>query len=353
MLFAIVLIFMQAGFYLACRASANRIHAMLDFDAAITSARYAFVADADRMPRERIEVARAVPGVARVSALKIGPGLWRAADGSNRYDALLLGVDPEDHPFQVPEINAQLDLLQRPDTALFDQRGHPILGEQVTGTVSELNRRRMTVAGTFSWGAGFVTQGLAITHERTFSNLFSQRSANDIQLGLIHLEPGASAGDVLSRLASQLPSDVKVWSRAAIEARDRKFFLSDRPIGLMFTSGMVLAVLVGGIILFQVLASEITSRRSEFATLQALGYTRGQVYRLVVTQGFLYTLAAFVPASLLAFVLFRVVREVARLPMQLTAGLLLAVLAASLLMCLTGALIASRKVRSADPADLF
>ncbi len=353
MLFAIVLIFMQAGFYLACRASATRIHAMLDYDAVITSARYAFVADADRMARERLEVARAVAGVARVSAVKIGPGLWRPATGSNRYDTLLLGVNPADRPFLPKEINQRLARLQQPDTVLFDQLAHPIVGVNVTGTVAEFHNRRLEVVGEFTWGAGFVTQGMAITHEHTFSNLFPERSFSDIQLGLIHLEPEADVDDVLHHLAALLPADVKVWSRSAIQARDRRFFLSERPIGLMFTSGMVLAVLVGGIILFQVLASEITSRRQEFATLQALGYSRAQVYRIVVAQGFLYTLAAFLPASLVAFVLFRVVRDVARLPMQLDIGLLAAVLTASLLMCLAGALIASLKVRSADPADLF
>ncbi len=353
MLFAIVLIFMQAGFYLACRASATRIHALLDFDAAITSARYAFVADADRMERARIEVARSVPGVASVSAVKIGPLLWRTPAPANRYDTLILGVDPTDRPFSSADINQQLTKLQHPDTVLFDQLAHPILGANITGVVSEARNRRVTVVGEFDWGAGFVTQGLAITHEHTFSNLFSERPSADIQLGLIHLEPGAEVDTVLRQLEASLPADVTVWSRAAIEARDRRFFLSERPIGLMFTSGMVLAVLVGGIIIFQVLASEITSRRSEFATLQALGFARRQVYEVVVAQGFLYTLTAFVPASLLAWLLFGIVRDVARLPMRLDLGLLAAVLITSLLMCLTGALLASRRVRSADPADLF
>jgi putative ABC transport system permease protein len=351
--FALVLMFMQLGFYLACRVSATRIHALLDFDALITSARYTFAIEADRMARDRLELARAVPGVAAVSAVRVGPGLWRSPQSRNRYDAVLLGVDPADRPFRLDALDRQLDLLHQADTVLFDQSAHPVLGANPPGTVSEFNHRRLRVAGGFTWGVGFVANGVAVTSEHTFANVFPSRSPGDLQLGLVKLRPGARLADVMRDLDARLPDDVVVWSRAEIEARDRSFFLSERPIGLMFQSGVVLAVLVGGIILFQVLASEVTHRRGELATMQALGYTRGQVYRMVAAQGLAYTLAAFLPASLLAFGLYALVRRVARLPMELTAGPLAAVLGMSLLMCTAGALLASRRVRAADPADLF
>ena len=351
--FAIVLIFMQLGFYLACRTSATRIHTLLDSDIFITSARYAFVAEADRFPRERIEQARAVQGVASVAGVRVGPSLWRTPQTRNRYDTVFLSVDPMDRPFVPGSINAQLDRLQRPDTVLFDQLAHPVLGDTATGTVSETESRRLTVVGEFSWGVGFVANGIAITSESTFSNLFPNLAADELQLGLLRLRPGARIAEVRDAVRQRLPSDVKIWSRQDIEDRDRRFFLSERPIGLMFQSGVVLAVLVGGIILFQVLASEVTSRRTELATLQAMGYSRGQVYRMVVVQGLLYTLAAFLPAVLLSSILFGVVRQLARLPMELSVGLLLAVLLISVAMCLAGALLASRRVRTADPADLF
>ena len=352
-LFAIVLIFMQVGFYLACRDSATRIHALLDFDAVITSARYAFVADADRLPRERLEQARAVPGVERVSAIRIGPTLWRSGGADNRYDTIFIGVDPIDRPFLLARITDQLDRLQHLDTVLYDHLAHPVLGRNPTGSFAEVAGRRLDIVGGFQWGAGFAANALVITSDRTFANLFPAKPLDHLQLGLIHLAPEAAEKEVLRDLEARLPNDVEVWSRAAIEARDRRFFLSERPIGLMFTSGVVLALLVGGIILFQVLASEVTSRRSEFATLQALGYSRAHVYRVVVAQGFLYTVTAFLPACLCAFALFWLVRRLARLPMQLTLGLSLSVLGLSLAMCLAGALLASRRVRSADPADLF
>ena len=357
-LFAIVLIFMQLGFYLACRTSSVRIHQLLDFDIALTSPRYSFILQAEHFQRSRLQQAAAVPGVVGVAPLHIGASLWRSNTRHNRYDTVVVGFDPTDQVFRLPDVTAQQGLLRQPDTLLFDSASHPLLGDNRRGTVSEIaaadsiEGRRVEVVGTYPWGAGFVANGVALVSEQTFQHIFAQPSGA-LQLGLVRLAPEADSATVLTALRQRLPADVRVWTRQQLEARDQRFFLRQRPIGLMFTSGVALAVLVGGMILFQVLASEVTSRRSEFATLQAIGYTPAQVYRVVVEQGLFYTAIAYLPAVVIAFLLFAVVRRAARLPMYLDAQQLLFVLLASLLMCISGALLASRRVRSADPAELF
>ena len=352
-IFAIVLLFMQSGFYLACRDSATRIHDLLDFDIAVTSARYAFVLQSDVMERDRLEMARAEPGVADVAAIRVGPGQWRSPRSGSAYDLVLLGVEPADRPFALESLDAALPQLHRAETVIFDVDAHPILGSNPAGTTSEFEGRSLRVADVFRWGAGFVANGLAVTSDATFARVFPRRQRSAVQLGLLRLDDGASATDVASRLRERLPADVRVWTREELKDADRRFFLRERPIGLMFTSGVVLAVLVGGVIIFQLLASEVASRRPEFATLKALGYGDGEIYTVVVAQGCFYTLFAFIPATLLAAGLFDVTRRLARLPMQLDVGLVAAVLVVSLLMCLAGALAAARKVRQADPADLF
>lgn len=358
-LFAILLIFMQLGFYMACRDSSIRVHDLLDFDLALTSPRYTSLVQSHHFPRGRLQQAAAVDGIESVAGVRVAPSLWRSNTFDNRYDNLVVSVDPSDRPFVHPEIAAQLDLLKVPDTLLYDRAAHPLQGNNPAGTVTEIAPagrilgRRVEVVGTFEWGAGFVANGVAITAHPTFVQLFPDRHPEDLQLGLIRLRDGARQGTVVAALRHLLPDDVRVWSRSQLEARDRRFFLRERPIGLMFTSGVALAMLVGGMILFQVLASEVTSRRDEFATLQAIGYSPSQVVRVVLEQGLLYTLMAYLPAALLAAGLFQVTRQVTRLPMQLDGIQLLVVLLASLTMCLSGALLASGRIRSADPADLF
>ncbi|MEM1204282.1 MAG: FtsX-like permease family protein [Acidobacteriota bacterium] len=350
--FAIVLIFMQAGFYEACKASAIRIHRLLDFDLMVVSKHYSFIMESSSFPPERLAQAEAVDGVAATVPVHLFPTLWRNPQTANRYDLALLGVDPSDHPFLPPTFGALMPSIQPADTVLFDRDAHPILGHNPAGTWGQVEDRRLQVVGDFAWGVGFVGQGLAVASEETLRRV-SPGDSGALELGLVRVEPGADVDSVAAALEQRLPPDVQVWTRSAIEARDQRFFLRDRPIGLMFTSGLLLAIFIGGVILFQVLASEVTSRKGELATLQALGYTRRQVYGVVLEQGLLYAAVAFLPAVAAAVVLFAVTRRLARLPMHLGPGLVLAVFGVSLAMCLVGALAASARVRSADPADLF
>ena len=351
--FAILLIFMQLGFYLACRTSAVRVHEMLDFDLMLVSARYVFIMEASPFPRDRVDQAAAVPGVAQALPLRVGAELWRNPQSGNRHDAFVLGVDPDLPPFADADLFHQTAKLKKVDTVLFDRAAHPVLGAHQIGTRSEIVGRQLEVVGLFEWGAGFVANGIFVVSKRTYQSLFPTTGPNAVELGVIRLEAGADPERVAAAIAARLPDDVEVWSRQRLEARDRAFFLEQRPIGMMFTSGVVVAFLVGAVILFQVLSSEVTNRLDEFATLKALGFRDLQIYRVVVEQGVLYCLAAFVPAAVLATGLYALVRQVARLPLEMSPGLLLAVLALSLLMCLAGALIASRRLRQAEPADLF
>ncbi|MEO1088909.1 MAG: ABC transporter permease, partial [Acidobacteriota bacterium] len=328
--FAITLLFMQAGFYQACRDSAVRVHGLLDYDLLLTSPSYAFIVASGRIPRERLAQAEAFDGVRAAVPVRVGGRLWRNPQTGNSSELLLLGVEPSDRPFVHAGVGAQLHRLSEADRVLFDTSAHPSLGENPTGTWSEMLGRRLQVVGHFEWGAGFISDGMAITGVESFERIFDLPRTHT-EIALVQLDDGARLDDVADRLGAGLPADVRVWTRAEIEARDRRFFLQERPIGLMFTSGVVLAVAVGGVILFQILASEVTARRSELATLQALGYSRNAVYRVVFEQGLLYTAFAFVPASVTAAGLFVVTGHIARLPMRLGPTLLILVFSLSLL----------------------
>jgi putative ABC transport system permease protein len=158
---------------------------------------------------------------------------------------------------------------------------------------------------------------------------------------------------VLADLRRAMPPDTTVLEREALMVQDQAYFMLQRPTGLLFISGVVLAVLVGGVILFQVLASEIAQQIGELATLKAMGYTTGQLRRLVLEQGLLYGSLGFVPAAVLSAGIYALVRAVARMPIVMTLERLALVAALSLAMCAASALLAARKLDRADPAELF
>ena len=74
---------------------------------------------------------------------------------------------------------------------------------------------------------------------------------------------------------------------------------------------------------------------------------------MVVEQAALSALAGWVPAVLISIVIFRILGGVALLPLHMTIRLALISLALTLAMCLISAILAVRRVVSADPAEVF
>jgi putative ABC transport system permease protein len=104
---------------------------------------------------------------------------------------------------------------------------------------------------------------------------------------------------------------------------------------------------------YQVMAGDVGHRLGEFATLKAIGYGNGYINRVVLQQALLLAVAGFVPGLLGAWLVYGATRHFAHLPLEMTwqvAGLVLGLV---VVMCTVSGFLALRKVRAADPADLF
>jgi putative ABC transport system permease protein len=72
-----------------------------------------------------------------------------------------------------------------------------------------------------------------------------------------------------------------------------------------------------------------------------------------VKQAVILAVCGFVPGLLISAWLYRVAGAATRLPMELTPARIAAVLGLTIAMCAVSALFAMRKVRNADPAEIF
>jgi putative ABC transport system permease protein len=97
----------------------------------------------------------------------------------------------------------------------------------------------------------------------------------------------------------------------------------------------------------------VARQLSQYATLKAIGYTDSYLGRIVVSLAVIMAGMAFVPALAAAIVIYGKVREVSRLPIEMTGWRVAAVLLIALTMSAASALIAVHRVRRADPADVF
>ena len=104
---------------------------------------------------------------------------------------------------------------------------------------------------------------------------------------------------------------------------------------------------------YQVLYTDLSDHRAQYATLKAMGYEDGYLVRMVVAQSAFHALVAYLPAWFLGIFLFAVVGDLALLPLRMTVGLTVISLALTLAMCLLSGLVAVRRVVSADPAEVF
>jgi len=111
--------------------------------------------------------------------------------------------------------------------------------------------------------------------------------------------------------------------------------------------------IVGMLISYQIIYTDLADQQPQYATMKAMGYRTRYLVQVVLEQATLSALAGWVPASLIAIVLFHIVGEMALLPLHMTVQLALVSLLLTLGMCLISAVLAVRRVISADPAEVF
>jgi putative ABC transport system permease protein len=207
--------------------------------------------------------------------------------------------------------------------------------------------------GRYVIGAGFVAGATMVTSRDTFLRIFPEESPDRISHGLVRLKPGVEAATAAAELKKALAPAVSVVTREELAAREQRFWLKVKPIGIMFTSGVLIAFIAGAVILYQVLATEVQNRLREYATLKALGYENRYVYGVVARQALIFAGLGFVPAYCFALGLYFLLRTRALVPVSMELSRASGVLFLTGLMCLSATFLAVRKLRAADPADLF
>jgi putative ABC transport system permease protein len=189
--------------------------------------------------------------------------------------------------------------------------------------------------------------------DQNFARLYDGYPLEDVSLGLVTLRPGADPAEVARLLRDALPPDVRVLSRAEQAAHEKRYWAVQSSVGLTCGFGTAVAIVVGLVILYQVLATDLANHLPEYATLKALGYRDSDLARLVLLKVVLLGLLAYAPALPLALLIYAVTRASAHLPMFMTGPRVLVVLAIALAMGALSARLALHKLRTADPADLY
>ena len=357
--FADILIFIQLGFKSALLDSNTGLPSLLQADLLLVSRQAQNFGQLDTFPRRRLFQAKNIPEIESADPLYVSVGAWKNPQTKKESSLVILGFNPGRPAFNLPEINQNLKIIQYPDVLLFDRGSDGEYKDAIAQIAqgnpvsTELQGRKITVKGLYRVGASFIADGSVITSDQNFLRIYKDRTAGEVSMGLITLKSGSDASTVAAKLRSQLPDDVKVFTRQEFVIAERKYLETGTSIGFIFTFGVVVGFVVGVIIVYQILFSNVTEHLAEYATLKAMGYSNGYLLGVVFQEAIILAISGFFPGCLIAVGLYGVTSSVTSLPLVMTLGRVIQVLVLTIIMCAASATIAVEKLRAADPADVF
>jgi putative ABC transport system permease protein len=357
--FADILMLMQLGFQGALFQSSVRIHETLEADIVLTSPQIRNMLSPSEFSRRRLYQALDVPGVASVNPLYIVLANWKHPTTHKQGQMLLLGADPSRKFITRFDINQNLDQLKIPDTLLFDQKTRGDYKAALTdfaqnkSVLTEIKGQKQQIRGLFSIGSSFGVDGTLVTSTETFLRLHSQRGASNVSLGLIKITPGSDPHQIARALRQKLLNDVNVYTLEEFIDFEKNFWATNTPIGFIFRLGVAMGFIVGVILVYQVLSTDVNSHIQEYATFRAMGYSQRYLLGIVLEEAIILAVLGFIPSLAISSILYHLTRQATSLPIYLTVARAMGILITTIFMCLISGLIATCKLQSADPADIF
>jgi putative ABC transport system permease protein len=353
MIVAVLMIFLQLGFYSAIPAGGNLVYDHMIFDLMLTSTHYIFQGQAPSIPRRRLYQALAHGDVASAAPLYMGVVNWINETDGGRYEVFVIGFRLEDQIFDVPNLTRQLDILRREDTVLIDSATYPMFGKLQAGRITEMSNRTVTIGGTYDLGIGFLGLGVALASDQNFFRLQPERSLSSASLGLVRLKPGANPDKVAEDLRAIMPADTRVFTRSEFRQFELDYWVERTSTGQVFGFGVVVALIVGGVILYQTLSTQVSRQLPQYATLKAMGYSDKYLRGIVICLALMMSASALPLASVAALISYDFLHDATKLPIAMNEIRLFVVVALTLLMSTGAAVYAARALRRADPVDLF
>ena len=357
--FADMLMFLQLGFRAALFDSSVTFHQALAGEIFLMSPQSDALGFTEPFSARRLYESAAVDQVESVVPIYLDYGSWKNPVDRNTRTILAIGFNPAQNPVNFSGIDQNIDQIKFPDTVLFDERSRPEFGaipdllQQQKTVKAEVSSRKVTVGGVFAMGASFAADGNIITSDTNFLRLFPNRQKGLIDIGIINLEPGANIEQAKTTLKAKLPKDVEIFDRAEFIQEEISYWQSATAIGFIFTLGTAIGFVVGIVIVYQILYTDVANHLPEYATLKAMGYKERYFVILVFQEAIILAVLGFLPGYLIATGLYSLAAGAPALALAITSSRATSLVILTVIMCCVSGSVAVRKLSAADPADIF
>lgn len=275
---------------------------------------------------------------------------------------LVIGFPVTTNPFHIQEIGEELYKLGEKGALLIDECSksdfRPIIQEVIKLERSNISLRsgsgqiKLSLKGVFPLGMNEVNYSHLLTSDATFMDIFGVKR-KDINIGVIYLKPGADPGQVKKLLGTYLPPDVVVMHKHEILANEKELFEFKTPVGIFLRIAVLVSVVGGIVVVYQILYQMTSKYLREYSTLKAIGFSHGMLISIVLVQAMTLTITGYALGLAISFYLYDWMSELISIPYRIEMSKAVAVFALVTFISQVSALLAIRKLREADPADLF
>lgn len=356
--FANVLVFVQLGIMNSMAAATLRPFQFFRADIMISAGDANSLTEGGNVARQWLLQAMADPDVAEGASLFIANVPWDRGDKD--ISLTTFGVDPVKTGFLAPDIAGELGLLQVQDAVILDRLARGLARDEAAAIRPqsplrfETEGRTLAAYATFAGGGGFGGDGYMLVSDQTFLSLFPARSSAAPDHILLSVRPGARAEAVIARL-KDLISDPTLRIRSFEQAGqdDLRYQQTKRPTGIIFGFGVLIGVLVGLVIVYQVLSTDVADHLREYATFKAMGYGPRFFLGIVLEEALVLGVMGFVPGLIVGTAILTLMGNITTLPLAMTPSMAISVFLGTLFFSALSGAIATRRLAAADPADLF
>lgn len=356
--FANVLVFVQLGIMNSMGTAVLRPYTFFKADVMISATDANGLTDGGNVARQWLLQALADPDVTGGTGLFIGTVPWDRAEADIGFTTF--GIDPARTDFVADGIAGDLALLEVQDAALMDRLARGLTREEAAAIrpqsprAFETQGRTLTAYSTFAGGGGFGGDGYMIVSDQTFLSLFPARNSAAPDHILLRLRPGADSATVVARLKGLISDEtLRIRSYADAGQEELTFQQTRRPTGIIFGFGVLIGVLVGLVIVYQVLSTDVADHLREYATFKAMGYGPSFFLGIVLEEALILGTLGFLPGFAIGATILTVMGKVTTLPLAMTPSMAAIVFAGTVAFSALSGAIATRRLAAADPADLF
>ena len=357
--FAVAMMLFQMGLRAALFRQVIAPISLLNADLIIVGPNYEYFGVGRGFPEVRLHQAYALKDLDYATPLKLGTMSFKNVDNGRERDIFAIAYDPSKKVFLTDDINAGSNALKKEGSILFDKLSREQYGEVAKAFAknphlkTELGGKRASIEGLVEIGPTFAADGNVLMSIPTLDSIWQGTPQGVVNVGVLKLKEGANVENCLKNLKEILPDDVSVMTKEKFIENEKQYWANRTPIGFVISASMAVAIFVGAIIVYQILYTDVTDHLPEYATLKAIGFDDKFFIWVIIQESLILSILGFIPGTAIAALLYYATRVIANMPTYLTFTNLAIVFLLTLFMCSIAGLLATRRLRMANPADIF